>query len=180
MFWRRFKQNEQGVAAIEFALLLPLMVLIFVGAVEVSRYVLMHQKVDNAAHSVVDIINQHFQITADDIETIVGTVPLMVEPFDSAGVQVVITSIHVPVGKDEPTTKWQCDFASGRSIVSAGEGESPNLPQLELEERDQVITGEIFINYDPILDNKIVRDVLGLTKDGLYKVHIARPRFRRV
>ena len=177
MFWRNFKRNEQGVAAIEFAMLLPVIILIFVGTVEVSRYVLMNQKVENAAHSVVDIINRHFQITGDDIERIVNTVPLMVEPFDSAGVEVVITSIHVPEGETEPTTKWQCDFSSGKSLVSSGEGAIPNLPQLELEERDQIITGEIFIKYDPIMDNKIVRDTLGLTTEGMYKIHIARPRF---
>ena len=63
------------------------------------------------------------------------------------------------------------------SRISSGKGAEPYLPQLDLVERDQVLTVEIFLNYVPLIDNDIVRDVLGLTEEGVYKMTVARPRF---
>ncbi len=164
---------------IEFAFLLPILILMFYGIVEVSRYIQMHQKVDNAGRALVDLLNQNLNLTAATVNDLMGTVPDMVAPFDANGVGVIVSSIKVQEFETEPTTLWQMSYGEIRngSLVTKGKGEPAFLPQLRMVERDQVLTVELFLAYRPLLDTNIVRTVLGLTEQGVYKLNIARPRY---
>jgi len=177
-FAQTFARDERGVAMIEFAFLLPVLVIIFYGLIEVSRLIQMHQKVGNAAHAITDLINQNFNISNALINEYASTLPAMVSPFDSDGVGMTVTAVQVPLTGTEPTTVWQRESGVVRaSRVSAGQGAVPKLPSLALVPGDQVIAVEVFLDYRPILDNDIVKGILGVPADGVYKVSVARPRF---
>lgn len=176
---RRFKKDERGLALTELAFLLPVLLMMFYGIIEVSRYIQMHQKVDNAGRALVDLLNQNLSLTAATVNDLMATVPDMVVPFDSNGVGVIVTSIKVPEGLTEPTTLWQMSYGDIRngSRVSAGKDEPVYLPQLKMVERDQVLTVELFLAYRPLLDTQLTRTLLGLEEQGVYKVNLARPRY---
>ena len=54
----RFLRDRRGVAAIEFALILPILVLLCLGCFEVPRYVLIWQRIERAASGVSDLVAQ--------------------------------------------------------------------------------------------------------------------------
>lgn len=170
-------RDQAGVALIEFAFMAPILILLVYGIVEVTRYVQMHQKLDNAGHTLVDVLTQNLNLSLADISDVVATTPSLVAPFDAEGVSVIITSIAVPEHETTPTTLWQVTDGTGQSRISSGKGYEPSLPQLQLVERDQVLTVEIFLQYRPMMDSTLIRNVLGLDEEGVYKLNIARPRY---
>ncbi len=175
---RRFRCNESGVALIEFALILPFLMIIFYGTIELTRYIQMIQKMDNATSALTDLVNRNFNLSNDSLQKIANAAPTMLQPFDSAGVGMIITAIQHDAGSTEPTTKWQRTYGeAGDSKISAGPHKKPNLPQLELQERDQVITVELFLDYRPILNSAVTQSLLGLENNGVYRMNVARPRY---
>ena len=56
--FRRYRKSERGIAAVEFALVSPILFLLLLGGVEVGRYILVHQKVEKMAYSVSDVVSQ--------------------------------------------------------------------------------------------------------------------------
>lgn len=54
----RFRRDQRGIAAVEFALLLPLMLMIYMGLVELSRGMRAAQKMDIVAHALSDLTAQ--------------------------------------------------------------------------------------------------------------------------
>lgn len=54
----RFRHDQRGIAAVEFALLLPLMLMIYMGLVELSRGMRAAQKMDIVAHALADLTAQ--------------------------------------------------------------------------------------------------------------------------
>jgi Flp pilus assembly protein TadG len=176
----RFHRNERGIALIEFALILPILVLIFYGTIELTRYIQMIQKMDNATSTLTDLVNRNLNLTNQSLANIADTAPAMLQPFDSAGVGVIVTAIQRDAGRANATTKWQRSYPDGfkgPSRISAGEDQQPTLPQLELEPRDQVITVELFLEYRPILNSAVTRSVLGLENNNVYRMNVARPRY---
>lgn len=53
-----FRKDERGIAAVEFALLLPLMLMIYLGLVELSRGLRASQKVQYVASTLADLTGQ--------------------------------------------------------------------------------------------------------------------------
>ena len=175
---RRFRCNESGVALIEFALILPFLMIIFYGTIELTRYIQMIQKMDNATSALTDLVNRNFNLSNDSLQKIANAAPAMLQPFSSAGVGLIITAIQHDAGTTQPTTKWQRPyFAAPASKISAGKNNRPNLPQLELQERDQVITVELFLVYKPILNIAVTQSLLGLENNSVYRMNVARPRY---
>lgn len=179
-FLRRFTRDEHGLAFIEFAFLLPILMTLFYGIVEVSRLVQMNQKIGNASHQMVDLINQNMNLSLNLLDAYTDTLPAMVAPYDANGVGVVISCIKVEEGTTDPITQWQ--YVGGTkprpSRISGGKNQPPDPSKIPpLVESDQIITVEIFLDYRPILDNDVVGSILGLDEEGVYRVSIARPRF---
>jgi Flp pilus assembly pilin Flp len=54
---RRFARAETGVAALEFALVLPLLVLLFMGSIEIARFYLISKRVSNVAASISQMLS---------------------------------------------------------------------------------------------------------------------------
>lgn len=60
-----FLRQERGVALIEFAFVAPVLILLLVGAVELTRYISIAQKLDKAAYAMADLTNQYPPATKD-------------------------------------------------------------------------------------------------------------------
>lgn len=58
--------DKRGVAFLEFALAVPLLILLFVGAVEIARYVIILQKAERSAYVISNITDQYTPITFSD------------------------------------------------------------------------------------------------------------------
>ena len=56
--WHRFRQAEAGVAAVEFALILPIMFLLYIGVVETTQYVAADRKAAIFARTLSDLTAQ--------------------------------------------------------------------------------------------------------------------------
>ena len=82
---KAFSNDESGVSAVEFALLLPLLILIYAGVADVSRGVDANRKVNRVASVVGDLVSRQVRVLPtqlDDIFTIGATtmVPSVTAP----------------------------------------------------------------------------------------------------
>ncbi len=69
-FYQKFKKDHQGVAAIEFALIAPVMIAMYLGLSEVSMLVSADRVVSHTASVVADLATQEESMDSDDIENI--------------------------------------------------------------------------------------------------------------
>src|SRR5262245_44457481 len=64
---QRLAHDQRGVSAVEFAMLLPLMLTLYLGAVEISQAVAVDRKVTLAARSVADLVAQVTTVNNADV-----------------------------------------------------------------------------------------------------------------
>ena len=60
---RRLLRNERGIAAVEFALILPIMLVLWLGGVEVTGALSVDRRLNNLASSIGDLVARDKEIT---------------------------------------------------------------------------------------------------------------------
>lgn len=101
----RFKKEKDGVAAVEFALIAPLLILLFFGTLEISTAVAINRKVSRISSTVGDLITQSQTLTGNDIVDIMKSASYVMRPYDHT-VGIVISGIEIESGNAK--VDWSC------------------------------------------------------------------------
>jgi len=92
-----FREDCKGVAALEFALIAPIMIMLFVGTLEVSAAVSVNRKVSRISSVVGDLVTQSTDLSSADIQNIMDVSSDIMKPYDNV-VKIRITSINIESG----------------------------------------------------------------------------------
>ena len=121
---RRFLADKRGVSAVEFAMLLPLMVTLYLGGVEVSSAVAIDRKMTLVARTLADLTAQATTVSETDLSNIKAAATAIIAPFDSTKIGITISSVIVDAQK-VAKIKWSDKNASG-TVRTAGDVVSVN------------------------------------------------------
>jgi Flp pilus assembly protein TadG len=78
-----FAQDRRGVSAVEFAMLLPLMITLYLGSVEISDGVGADRKVTLVSRTVADLVSQASDITDTDMANLLKAGSSVIAPYGS-------------------------------------------------------------------------------------------------
>lgn len=99
--WR----NRSGMAATEFALLLPILVVLFFGILELSEGMTANRRVAVAVNSAADLAAQSEQLSPTDVDGLMESVIAILEPSQTNAVDINLISIILDVDGD-PIVHW--------------------------------------------------------------------------
>lgn len=102
---RKFRRAQSGVAATEFALVAPVLVVLLLGTVEACNALECHQKVTMLASTAADLVAQAMTVTPSDINNVFAATDAVIYPFSAANAKIVISSI-ISDGNGEGTVAW--------------------------------------------------------------------------
>ncbi len=171
---RFFWLCERGVAATEFALMLPVLLTFLLGSFELSRYIIVNQKIDHVAYTTADVVGQETSVTMAQINDIMSAAVQIMEPFGFGQDGVVIVSSVEQDPTDGPIVRWQ--VSGGGTLVKTsriGEvDEAAELPEaFTLNDNDNIIIAEVFYEYTPSISEEYFS-----TREN-YKFAIFKPRY---
>jgi Flp pilus assembly pilin Flp len=151
---REFWGDRSGIAAVEFALVLPVMILFSLGIAEVGRFALLTLKLQHAATTMGDLASRDEELTVGAVQSMFSAMQHIVQPFDLADDGVVIVSGVGIDGGGPPTVFWQLNGAGALDETSevGAEGGDATLPgDLILRDGETVIVAEAVFRYTPWL-----------------------------
>jgi Flp pilus assembly protein TadG len=90
-FLRRFADDREAVAAIEFALVLPFMLALYIGGVELGDGLAVQFKSTLAARTVADLASQYVSIDNATMSNILGAASSVVTPYSASGMVVAVS-----------------------------------------------------------------------------------------
>ena len=123
----RFWHGVQGLAAVEFAFVLPIILSMLLGLVELSHASGVRTQVINMASTASDLIAQKSTATGGDIDTSFAATKAILFPNDTTVATVTITSvIDAGTGKT-PVIAWSCS-PPGTTPFAKGANPHPSLP----------------------------------------------------
>jgi len=101
----RFIASRRGIAAVEFAMVLPVLVVMFLASFDGGRAIAVYMKVRAATYALAAITNQYASIASTDMTAIVGATSVILTPYSSASAAVTISQITVN-SSSNATVSW--------------------------------------------------------------------------
>jgi Flp pilus assembly protein TadG len=173
--WRALRDRaRKGVAAVEFALTMPIWVTLLLGAGDGAYCLMVNEKTDRIAYTVTDIVTQYQTITKAELNDIVLAAAQLMKPFAFGANGVVIVSSVYQASTGLPVIEWQ--YTGGGTLtkasqigVTAGSAVLPN--GLTLNAGDNVIISEVYYTFAPMfLSAKLFNG------GTVYRVAVYKPR----
>lgn len=145
---RKLAHDARGMSAVETALLLPVMLMIYLGTVEVTMAVSTYRQVDLTANTVTNLVAQYSTISASaQMPDILNAAAQVMYPNPSANVKVVVSLITIN-SKGAATVTWsQTLNGTARTI-----GSSVTLPSGLAVANTSVVLGETTYPYSATID----------------------------
>lgn len=114
----RFVRHRKGVAAVEFALIVPVMLLIYIGTMEASALISVDRKVQSVSSSMGDLVSRsNTSLPAAQLRDYFHAASGIMTPYSARQVNQTVTAIAVPE-TGEPRVIWSKDFAGGATQYS--------------------------------------------------------------
>ncbi len=111
-----FRHETRGVAAVEFAFIAPILILLLVGTVELSSGVAVNRKLSRLSSTLSDLVTQSQSLTNNDVNDIMDASAKVMHPYTSQ-VKIVLTGITVDAGG---TAKVAWSKAKNATPLNAG------------------------------------------------------------
>lgn len=166
-----FFKDCRGAAVVETALVVPGLMILVLGATEITRLVILSQKLDRAAMTVADLVAQEEQITVAEMNGIFDAVAPILNPFTlGSNGTLIVTSISR--SGTTTTVNWSQTFGGGGSTSAVGA--SSGLNGITLNDGETVIVGEAFYQFTPFFAANDY--TAAITSQNLYKVAYYRSR----
>lgn len=168
----RFLRAGSGIAAVEFALIFPLMLTFYFGSIEVTNMLTANRRVTSVAYTAADITAQAASISNADIADIFNASTAILAPFSTTPLTVRITSV-VANSSNVPKVAW----SDGRNIAPRAVGSNITLPPGLTTAGSSVIVAEVTYAYSSPI-SEIVTETITFTDNAYLKprraVQIAR------
>jgi len=162
--WR----DQRGVSTIEFAILVPFILLLYVGAVEIGNLLTVQRRVETVASTAADLTAQVKQVSNQDLADIVAASSSILTPYSTAPLKIVLSSV-VADQNNNGKVAW--------SYVSSGSGRAVNssylLPTGITVANSSVIVAEVTYAFTPLLH---LKNVFSPGAFNLQRTFYARPR----
>lgn len=151
---RAFLKSRRGVAAIEFAMITPLLLVFYFFVMELGQGIETSKKISRVGSMVADLVSQQGRyVETGDLDPIMSIGEAILQPYNRSRADIVITGIEID--KDaKAKVKWSRKMEAGAFGRGAAEGDAATVPDdLKIPETFLLrVTAKL--GYSPIVTDK--------------------------
>lgn len=149
---RQWQSEEDGVAAMEFVLIFPVLMTILFGVYDLGTGFLVNQKVISASQIVSDLISRNVSISDSELDDIITAGRLALAPYDTATMGYDVISVSFD-SDGNPVEEWrrtsgmpenQVAFDSTSALGGEGDG---------------VVVVSVSYNYEPVFGGFVIQNI---------------------
>jgi Flp pilus assembly protein TadG len=145
----RFWRNQAGAAMLEFAIILPILLLMFLALVEFTDAFSVRRKVEATAASVADLVAQSGSVTPAELNDIMSIGTALMRPYSAAPLGIRVSSVVLDEDTKEPTVVWS--HGNGKYAAHAADSQFENMPAGLMDDTHGMIVAETTYVFRPVV-----------------------------
>jgi len=139
-----YARDRRAMSAVEFAILLPFMVTLYLGSVEVFRGISAKRDVTMIAHSIADLTSQYGTLHDLDMTNILAAASAIMAPFPTGPLQATVSELTID-SHGNATVVWS-DTLNGTKLAVGSAVTVPTGPNVP---NSYVLLATVRYAYDP-------------------------------
>jgi Flp pilus assembly protein TadG len=150
-------RDSRGVAAVEFALLLPVLVLLYFGLVELTQGVMTQERAAHVAATVGDLVSQNTSITSAEVTDIFSVGDTVMYPYPTTSLKMRVSSLSADA-KGKVTVVWS--QAIGGMTKRAANSTVSSVPANVITANETVIMSESQYTYTSVFGQILPKPIV--------------------
>ena len=149
---RRARRDVDGVAAVEFSLVAPILITALLCGAEYGRAISIYRRATLTTRTVVDLTTQTTQMTATDDATVLNASAQVMAPYDTANLTIVLSELSTDllgVTKVTWSRALHGTALTQNSVVS--------MPLGSVQPGTSVIYGQVSYKYVPVIGGTLIK-----------------------
>jgi Flp pilus assembly protein TadG len=139
-----FARDHRGISAVEFAMILPLMVTMYLGVTEVSRGVAIDRKVTLTTRTMADLASRVTSINNADMSSLLNASSAVIAPYQASPLKIVLSAVSIDANGVAKVAWSDALNGTARSV-----GSTVTLPTVLNVANTQLIWSEVSYTYNP-------------------------------
>jgi Flp pilus assembly protein TadG len=146
MFLKRFHRDISALAAIEFAFIAPVLIIMYFGLADLTEGMMAQRRIAHSAAAVGDLVAQSSSVTPTAISDIFTAGAAIVAPFPTAPLEMRVSSVTA-----DATNVQTVDWSEGSGMADLAKGATVSLPANAISANQSVIMTEAqYVYTSPI------------------------------
>lgn len=167
----RYLRDNRGIAAIETAFILPFLLFLYFGLIDLTAMISLNRKVTYSASVVADLVTQNnTTVTSTNIDDYFKAAGLVMKPRPITDVRVEVYMFRKVSGN--PTNKWKKLSTGGSDCGTPSTSGMANL----MTDNNDLIVGVVCTTFSPYIASFLGKTILGATTFNMNEQIALRPR----
>jgi Flp pilus assembly protein TadG len=115
--WRKLRDHTEGVAAIEFALVIPLVIIVYAGGFEIVQAATVNRKLTDTTVQLANVTTQYTSVATADLNNIFAASSQIMAPYPTGSLTIVVTEVQTDASK-HGTVAWSQGYPTGTPCLA--------------------------------------------------------------
>ena len=125
--WRALARDQRGIAAVEFALVVPVMIVIYLAGFEVMEAATVYRKLTDTTVQIANTTSQYTTMGAVDVANVLDASAQIMTPYPTTQLSVVLSEVTVVDNSGVGQVTWSQEYQGtalipGKSTVTMPSG----------------------------------------------------------
>lgn len=146
-------RDERGVAAIEFALVAPILFILYFMTMEVSQAIETNKKIGRISSMVGDLVAQQNPISREDVDGILDIGSAIIQPYGRSRPTIIVEHIRI---EDKPNPAkafivWSRKLEGSAKTAGFSKDTETMVPEELMERGRHLVRVTTRLNYRPVI-----------------------------
>lgn len=166
---RRFASDVQGIGGVEFALIAPLLLFLYITSFELTIGLSVSKRVTRTASTVADLVTQQAKVTTSDLQQMTSVANAIFTPYQPQNLKMKITGVTIDASSN-PTVAWSWAQDGSRPYSN---GSTVNVPT------DMRSASTFLVRAEVSVTHQLLMFMPGLMPSSLQTVTLNREFYYR-
>jgi Flp pilus assembly protein TadG len=117
--WRGLRRDARGVAAVEFALVVPIVIVVYALGFELAQASTEYRKLTDTTVQLANVTTQYTTVADADLNSIFGASSQIMAPYATGPLTIVLSQVKTDTSSN-PTVDWSVSYPSTVTPLSVG------------------------------------------------------------